>query len=508
MAPAMAVPSKAAEAEAKAQKQRTAGAEAKVPKLVLGESIAGSTGTAASTLAMAGVSASEASGSETASEQGDLAPQQGDLPPQQGDRPPQQGDLPPQQGDLPPQQGDFPQQQGDLLPQQGERVGWTEVPMMSTAAVLEESLFGGSAQEAARRQEADDIEEDAELDAWKRCIDQGVDIRSKHGQRFSRAVDGGKSAEYKVLTTMEKQAFRKSWAKCQFEKAMALKTKEKSWRKVDISKGSYLPLSVIIREEGADDDAIKASYEYIKACWAMGGLWRKFNKMTKRMEWLYMRQEVHEIYEESWRLYEEYHDKQRQPTLSSATDVAAATFGAGAATAGAGGAGAATARAKAATAGAGASGAGKNGAGASGAGKKRKASGDDPEQPHLSPRQPRSPLDAAFAAAMNTKKLYQATNSKANLVSENIRKGARGWEGFAGHWGGQLAETIGRLDEATNTGFNRDFLTMDPKDIKAKHDQADLLIQVSSFSRVLDPLVDSCQRMVARLLRMHAEAMA
>ena len=109
---------------------------------------------------------------------------------------------------------------------------------------------------------------------------------------------------------------------------------------------------------------------------------------------------------------------------------------------------------------------------------------------------------------MNTKKLYQATNSKANLVSENIRKGAHGWEGFAGHWGTQLFETIGSLDEATKTGFNRDFLTMDPKDIKARHDPAELLIEVSSFSRGLDPLVASCQRMVAKLLKMHAEAMA
>ena len=100
--------------------------------------------------------------------------------------------------------------------------------MTSKAAELEQSLLGGSAHEAVRIQEAADNVEDAELAAWKRCIDEGVDIRSKQGQRFSRAVDGGKSAEYKVLSTPEKQAFRKAWAKGQFEKVKALKPKEKS----------------------------------------------------------------------------------------------------------------------------------------------------------------------------------------------------------------------------------------------------------------------------------------
>ena len=49
--------------------------------------------------------------------------------------------------------------------------------------------------------------EEGELE---KALQEGVDLRSKWGQRFSRSVEG-KSAEYKAMTTKDKCQLRKDW---------------------------------------------------------------------------------------------------------------------------------------------------------------------------------------------------------------------------------------------------------------------------------------------------------
>ena len=88
----------------------------------------------------------------------------------------------------------------------------TDVDTVSTSAdsvldykAMEADVVGCDPRAAVDKfdEEGGDATEDSDLVAWKQAIDSGMDIRSAKGQKFSRAGEGGKSTEYKLLTNNE-----------------------------------------------------------------------------------------------------------------------------------------------------------------------------------------------------------------------------------------------------------------------------------------------------------------
>ena len=171
-------------------------------------------------------------------------------------------------------------------------------------SALAERLGAGAAGTAEPEEE-----DDAELAALRDQAQRGVDIRSSAGQRFARDPAGGQGGVYKQLDRAGKAEFRKLWAAQQYERTKALKQESKSYQRVQESAGVYLPLTRIVQEQGGDKAAITATKNYVAQCLLMRGKWVKYNSMTCRYEYLFVQEKTREVFEESWRLFEEYQSK-------------------------------------------------------------------------------------------------------------------------------------------------------------------------------------------------------
>lgn len=379
---------------------------------------------------------------------------------------------------------------GDVRPggEQEEGAGASDDIDQELARIIGSVSPEAAVADADRKEQAEEGEETPDMETLRKWVEGGGDIRSPVGQRFSRSSSGGKSDDYKRLSTAQKKEFRQKWGRDEYNKVAAKKSKSMVWRKVDSTKGVYLPIPVIIREEGGDDEARTATYNYVKACWKMGGRWRKFNKMTKRMEWLYMKQEVHELFEQNWKLYEEWSHNEGgggNADGRSGGSPSAATVGASPVASGT------------------SDGADNDDKKKGGA--KRSRNATDPVPVPTPKKSSRSPFDIAMGNASMTKKTYQATNSKATMVLENIAT-KQAWVPFKGYWQSELKQRIDDMSRVVLDGFGRDFCTMEVKDVKAKNDQQALLNECIAFSRALDPKIESCTKLVGKILKMHQEA--
>jgi hypothetical protein len=257
---------------------------------------------------------------------------------------------------------------------------------------------------------------------------------------------------------------------------------------------------VIIREEGGDAAAVKAAIHYITACQRMKGCWVRFNVMTQRHEYLYMKSEVHEIFQECWRLYEH-----------STCGIADKSDGKGSGTNHASSA-ALEGRSpepvkgnKAAT---------NNQQAGQKADKRtgQKAGGDagidnDSEKVKDKGGKSASDFEVAMSAAAATKKLYLAVVSKANLVKENIENHPDWQTWAAGHWQGKLQEAINPVSSLAKDGFAREYLMMDIKEVKKKYCQKELLSNALQFANRFDGKLDALQKLTTKLMSMHAAAM-
>jgi len=152
----------------------------------------------------------------------------------------------------------------------------------------------------------DDAEVGAALKLMEEAVENGVDIRSAVGQRFSRCPDGGKNKEYQALSRKGKVDFRRAWAQNQVKKLKDGKIKGRSFNVVDAKIGTYMSFTKIHLEEGGDRAALKAARNYVMACLMMSGAWTRWNPMTRRRDFLYVRYEHSEKFTKSWKMFEEW----------------------------------------------------------------------------------------------------------------------------------------------------------------------------------------------------------
>ena len=83
-------------------------------------------------------------------------------------------------------------------------------------------------------------------------------------------------------TNKSKQEFRLRWAKEQYETMVSKRVYSQSYNKIDVSTGTYMSLSRIIKEEGGhhDPSAVAAGIRYVTKCLQMNGPWTLWNEFT------------------------------------------------------------------------------------------------------------------------------------------------------------------------------------------------------------------------------------
>jgi hypothetical protein len=342
---------------------------------------------------------------------------------------------------------------------------------------------------------------------WGKLAQDGFDLRCAEGQKFARSPEA-KSEAYKSLNIANKAEFRKEWAKKIYDTTRKVKVKSTAWTKIDISKGTYMSFSVIVREEGNDDAAVKAATHYVTACQFMGGVWKKWNLMTKRWEFLYMRQEVHEIFEQSWKMFEEQQQGGAGPPAPGPPAPVPPALGAKAATGltevAQEDVGKQTetdpkSKRKNTVTGSTEADAGKGKAKA-----KAKASGVQPKAKASDGK--KTPFEVALQDAIATKKAYMTVTSKIALVTEQINSN-RTWLWARGHYQDELRQTCDPIRDLATTGFARLFLMQELKDVKKEYTQNDLLTHTVKFCSDFDDVLGKAQKLLIKLITMQSESM-
>lgn len=138
-----------------------------------------------------------------------------------------------------------------------------------------------------------------------------IEVASGLGQRFRRELKGDSKllGDYsKMRTDAQRAAFRMDWAKQKLTELTVSKSEAKTWRKVDISKGSYYTLERIAQEYGytvCPARAIQSARAYCLKCLELKGKWLRFDGMSQQYMFLFLVQEAQETFEECWRMYSE-----------------------------------------------------------------------------------------------------------------------------------------------------------------------------------------------------------
>ena len=154
---------------------------------------------------------------------------------------------------------------------------------------------------------------DDELKGMKDAMDAGnFDLRGALGQKWSKAKDASPSLakDYaKVGRSYKAQReFRLRWLQCEYDSIIQKRSKTDSRRQLDEVKGLYKPFSVMVRDEGQDDAAVKACLNIVDECLrrqAAGKLaggrkpWFRINPLSKRVEWLHLSEGYSDSFEEN-----------------------------------------------------------------------------------------------------------------------------------------------------------------------------------------------------------------
>lgn len=138
------------------------------------------------------------------------------------------------------------------------------------------------------------------------------DLRGKVGRLWqdAKACDPQLAADYTKLGRQYglQREFRMKWCRDELEKCITERTKTMQKKETDLTTGEYLAYTPIFQREGGDSAAAEAARNYIMACLTMhknkkmfkGRQWVQFNKMTRRVEFLYLKTQFVNEMSEIW----------------------------------------------------------------------------------------------------------------------------------------------------------------------------------------------------------------
>ena len=106
------------------------------------------------------------------------------------------------------------------------------------------------------------------------------DIRGPLGQKFGVMHKKG-TAQHAMYNQSkghkEKAEFRQQWAKMELECVISKKVYTKSYQKVSATMGTYKPFSMLVKDEGGDQEALDAAKRIASKCVILGGLYNNNN---------------------------------------------------------------------------------------------------------------------------------------------------------------------------------------------------------------------------------------
>ena len=314
----------------------------------------------------------------------------------------------------------------------------------------------------------DDPEEKELLD----CMINGVDPRTKWGQRFTRSSDG-KSQEYFKMTQKDKQEFRKDWASKEAKKIKRTRERSQAYQRIDETTGEYVPFSILWQREGGhrDPQALKAAITHATKCVQMGTPWVTVNDMTDRVEYLHLKRTLTERFSHCWSLYEKamLEDTTEAPALQQPEQQPPESRAAAASEV-------KTPKVP-----------------------KRTATTPGSEGKHKKPRA-KSATEEAMIEAMVVKTSMTAASTRAKALLEAIDQDAA-WSRFK-----TMAELVENAVKKIRDGmdsFARAFLSTDSKQLRQLYpDDSVLTIELRKFTSQMTGLVDTLQKEVNAIILM------
>lgn len=318
--------------------------------------------------------------------------------------------------------------------------------------------------------------------------DKDIDSRSAVSQRMMRELTSAQKSDLKGMTHTDKKAFRRGWAEKRLGDFKEEKTFVHDWRKIDVTKGTYMSASKVFLEEGGTAADIEPCKRILQKCASMGPPFVLYNQFSERHDYLYLRKEFAEEMTKSWTLYQKWSDAATAPAPAAAASAGVAprvqaSVGASAAAEVATEAGLETPLA------------GAN------AGKRKRAAGEPtPEKPEKDDKKREGQKAITEATKVKAKyfKIMKATEEMFDAV-----KGDKAWE-----WA-KSATTTARVQQvydqitACQNLFSKAFHTHELADVK-KQFPAELLVKncseyVNSFAKRLDEL----SKETCKLNKMH-----
>ena len=185
---------------------------------------------------------------------------------------------------------------------------------------------------ATRAQELDEPEEDdKDVDPVKRlAADTGdFNMRDKVGQAWAKYLKANpkKESEYKVGTSMAQKAEqRKAWAKETYSHCKATKQHVKVFKEVDSRKGKMYTFGSLVISYGGWSwaPAIEGAKRHAIRCSLMGGKWIGVDKdFSNLVHYMKVEIEHNEIFEQSWKLFTEWHNGEGSVRVHGEEEVAA-----------------------------------------------------------------------------------------------------------------------------------------------------------------------------------------
>jgi hypothetical protein len=126
--------------------------------------------------------------------------------------------------------------------------------------------------------------------ALRAAVTEGkMEATSYLAKTFRQALSDDSLKTFSKLGRTEQAAFRLEWAKTQYGSFREEKIKQKSWRRIDVKKGTYLNMSNLVASEGGgfgDVEAVRGVQRLVAMCLAMGPPWTMRHPQTGRMLFL------------------------------------------------------------------------------------------------------------------------------------------------------------------------------------------------------------------------------
>ena len=319
-----------------------------------------------------------------------------------------------------------------------------------------------------------DIKNDkSETDGLETALSAAVmnntfDIRGSLGQRFNKSHPKGSELHTKYhqnKTWESKRLFRIDWAKDELKRIKVTKSHGKVSRTIDKNKGVYKPFACLVEGQGYNFDpkgAVRRASRYTSKCLRLGPPFCSINNMTDTLEFLEVKREHTEEFEEIWSTWrEESSEGDKKIADAIKEEVATGTC--------------------------------------SGDGAKPPSSKPKPS-PKQTPK-PKNKLTELLSQAKAVKNKYQTVTSQAAALSETINNGSKEWRWAANEDNhGELLELQKTLQSKLSPSL-KTFLITETRDLTKRFGDEYLTTLLKDFLDIdgdIENLAKGHKKLMAR----------